>query len=446
MTLAAELEAAFDRLWNVWPPRSITGNGVRKTHDILEEISGQKFTRIEVPTATTCFDWQTPEEWVLRKAYVVGPGGEKVIDARANHLAVCGYSAGYRGTVSRAELDRHLWSRSDLPDATPYITKYYGERDWGFCISQRARDALVDGDYRVEIDAEFINGSLPICELVLPGTTDREILMWSYSCHPAGAHHDLSANLAWSFLARRVAAWKDRRYTYRFVIGPETIGSLAYLARLRPDWAMGHFRADVPYALVVPDNADFMKAKLSAGFVVTCLGRGAWNYKRSRRGDTLADRAAEYVLLHSGPLSFFIHDFSADKGSDELQFCSQGINLPVGSLMRLPYGSPGFPEYHTDQDSKETISFDCIAESIDMYERILLTLEANRTYRATITHGMPQLGRRGLYDDPEAITPLIQFSDGQTDLIAIARKTGISVKHLAALAKRAESAGVLEEV
>lgn len=448
--MQAELERYFDALWNVWPPRSITGDGVRRSLDILETVCGP-IKRIEVPGGTKVFDWTVPPEWVVREAYIITPSGEKICDVRTSHLSLVGYSAPVNRSMSRGELDEHLHSLPSLPDAIPYVTQYYSEpRGWGFCLPHSNRVLFPEGDYHVHIDTELKqDGSLTLGEIVIPGSGDREIMLWSYVCHPNGAHHDLSANLAWAFLAKRVAAWPERRMTYRFVIGPETIGSLAYLAHA----------PEVPYHLrnmVVTDpNYRTLIRNLAAGFVLTCLGRGAWNYKRSRRGDTLADRAAEYVLsdperrlvsiggglaARVGP---FIHDYYVHEGSDELVF--NRFNLPVGSLMRDRYNH--FPQYHTSLDSKETISFDTIADSVDVYERVLKVIEANAVYRCAV-QGVPQLGRRGIYsaDDVAGMTNLYQWSDGQHDLIWIAQRSGIDIHKIAEQAKRAEAAGVLEKV
>ena len=461
MTTPRELEAYFDRLWSIWPPRSLTGSGARQTHDILEEISQQKFTRIEVASGARCFDWTIPAEWKLSDAYIITPDGRKICDARVNHLHVVGYSTPFRGVLSKQELEVHLHSLPENPAAIPYRTTYYVPT-WGFCIAHKDREALAEGTYQVLIDAEHFDGSLTLSECVLPGESGREILLWTYTCHPAGAHHDLSANLAWAALIRRVAAWPRRRFTYRFVAGAETIGSLAYLAQEvnGVDTINGPIYAGVP-----PRNARVrkmelnvrwslvqnLKQKMVAGYVMTCLGRGAWNYKRSQRGDTLADRAAEYVMdqddlmwseINRSNLPPTIHDYYVREGSDELVFNRFG--LPVGSLMRDRYAH--FDSYHTDQDNKAGISFDTIADSVDVYERVLRVIEANRTYRC-IVPGVPQLGRRGLYDEADIVpmTVLYQLSDGSADLLDLAQRTGLDIHVLADAAKRATAAGVLEE-
>src|ERR1041384_2033909 len=224
-----DIESYFDRLWPLL--RSITGPGGRQTHDILGELLPLK--RIEVPSGPAAFGWPVPREWTAREAYVVDPDGRRRFDLKENNLRLLNYSVGFRGVVSRSELDAHLYSRPDLPDVIPYVTSYYEPR-WGFCVTDKERHSLPDGDYEVVIDADHRDGSLTISEAVLPGKETGEVLFSSYTCHPSLANNELSGPLATAFLYRRRAGWRERRLTYLFVFLPETIGALAYL-KMRGD-------------------------------------------------------------------------------------------------------------------------------------------------------------------------------------------------------------------
>lgn len=421
----AEIEAYFDRLWPIM--RSLTGAGVRETHDILGEIV--PLDRIEVPSGETVLDWTVPQEWRLDDAYVVAPDGRRLFDVAENTLRVVNCASPFRGTVSRAELDRHLHSRPDLPDAIPYVTSYYESR-WGFCATHNERASLPDGDYEVVVDSELFDGSLTISEAVLPGTGRGEVLISTYTCHPSMANNELSGPLAAAFLYRRLAAWPERRLTYRFVFAPETIGAIAYLAR----------------------NGDAFRRSLVAGYVLTCVGIDThFHYKRSRRGDSLADRAAEHALHHGG-MPFVIRDFEPT-GSDERQYCSPGFNFPVGSLMRGAHGE--YPEYHTSLDNKSLISFAALQGSIDAYEAMCRTLDRNAVFENLCPHGEPQLGRRGLYpslgtadqrDKVAALLWVLNGSDGATDLLSIAERSGLSIDILADAAAPALAQGLLKRL
>ena len=402
-----KIEEYFDRLWPIL--RSITGKGVRQSHDILSEIIPLK--HFEIPTGSKVYDWEIPKEWSVNEAYVVDPEGKKILDIKDNNLHLVNYSIPFTGTVGLAELNKHLYSLPDLPDAIPYITSYYKER-WGFCISENERQRLSQGDYQVVIDSKLFDGSLTIGEAFLQGESDEEVLISSYSCHPSMANNELSGPLVLAFLYKRLAQIKNRRLSYRFVLLPETIGAIAYLNM----------------------RGEHLKEKLTAGYVVTCIGdAGNFTYKRSRQHNSLADKAALHVLATKNAK---VINFSP-LGSDERQYCSPAFNLPIGSLMRTMYGE--FPEYHTSLDNKEFISFTALQESIDVYFDMLRSLDKNQKYISLYPHGEPRLDKRGLYESighssvPELSTKvlwLLNYSDGEHDLLDIANLSGYSVNEL----------------
>jgi len=409
---SGEIAAYFDRLFPIM--RSITGEGVRDTLRILSEI--QPLDLIETPSGTNVFDWTVPQEWMFREAYVIGPDGKKVIDASDHTLHVLNYSAPFRGSLSRDELDEHLYSLPEQPEAIPYVTSYYNER-WGFCLSDKQRKALANGTYQVVIDTAFIDGSLTIGECVLPGKSDKEVLISTNICHPSLANNELSGPLATAFLARQVAAWPDRNLTYRFVFLPETIGSLTYLAR----------------------EGEHLKSKMVAGYQVVCVGTDQpYLFKMSRQESSLADRAAITALKHRFGESFELRRFAAHWGSDERQYCSPGFNLPLGSIIRSIYDE--YPEYHNSLDNRDLISFPAMAETVETCEFVLKHLDLNERYINQNPHGEIQLGKRGLYptlgnyqenmDQVTAMLWLLNLSDGEHDLIAIAEQSDTDIRLL----------------
>ncbi len=423
MALPDDIASTFDRLWPIL--RSITGAGVRQTHDILSEIV--KLERHEIPSGTQVFDWTIPKEWVVRQAYIIDPQGQRILDVAENNLHLLNYAVPFQGVVSKAELETHLYSLPDKPTAIPYVTSYYAPR-WGFCLSQQQRDKLPEGDYQIVIDTEMIDGSLTISEAVLKGESEQEVLISTYTCHPSLANNELSGPLVAAFLYQKLAALGKRRLTYRFVFLPETIGAIAYL----------HLRGE------------HLKKNVVAGYVLTCIGdAGDFTYKRSRQHTSLADRAAEHVLKHLNTPSKVIN-FSP-LGSDERQYGSPGFNLPMGSLMRSMYGT--YPEYHTSLDNRDFISFTAMAESVEAYFKIMMALENNVIYKNLFPYGEPQLGKRGLYDTigrntiPElssAVFWLLNFSDGEHDLLAIAQKSGYSMELLHQAAQACLATGLIE--
>jgi len=268
--MAAEIRPYFDRLWPI--TRSLTGEGVRQTHEILSEIL--PLERIEIPSGTQVFDWTIPREWKIREAYIMTPAGKRICDMNVHNLHIMNYSVGFRGKMQLEQLQEHLYSLPDQPNAIPYVTSYYNER-WGFCITHDQRMTLTEGEYEVVIDAEHFDGSLTLSECVLPGATPEEVLISTYTCHPSMANNELSGPLVAAFLYKCLAKLENRRLTYRFVFHPETIGAVAYL----------HLRGTL------------LSHRCVAGYVVTCVGDPAgFTLKKSRRGDTIADKAAVHVL------------------------------------------------------------------------------------------------------------------------------------------------------
>jgi len=420
-----EIENMFDELWPIL--RSITGDGVRKTHDILSRIV--PLTRYEIPSGTKVLDWTIPPEWVVREAYVINPDGRRILDIAENNLHLLNYSIPFQQTVSREELDQHLYSIPDKANAIPYVISYYNPT-WGFCISHKERMQLPDGDYTVIIDTDHIQGSLTLSEFVLPGETQQEVFFHTYTCHPSLAHNELSGPLAAIFLARRLSQLPNRRLTYRFVFTPETIGAIAYLAM----------------------RGEELRQNMIAGYVITCVGdNGPLTYKYSRDGNTLADRVAEYVFdqLENGRVSYRPFD---PYGSDQRQYCSQGYRLPVGSIMRTPYGE--YPEYHTSLDNKNIMDFEAMAKTIDVYSKVVNTLELNRTYKNTKPYGEPQLEKiKEIYYNTDTMHASditlaakweIHFCDGEHDLLDIANMSRLDIDLLYKVAERLASAGLFE--
>jgi aminopeptidase-like protein len=401
--LGAELHQFIADLYPIC--RSLTGEGVRRTLALVG--AHIPLTVHEVPSGTPVLDWTVPLEWNLTDAYVKTLSGERVIDAGRSNLHVVGYSEPVHARISRTALDARLFSLPATPDWIPYRTSYY-ERSWGFCVSQRQREQLTDDEYEVCIDATLAPGHLTFGECVLPGDEPGEVLVSCHTCHPSLCNDNLSGIAVATFLARRLAA-ERRRYTYRFLFIPGTIGSITWLARNE---------ATLP--------------RIRHGLVLTCLGDGGGiTYKRSRRDDAEIDRAAEYVLRQSGA-PFAVEPFSP-WGYDERQYCSPGFDLPVGCLMRTPHGR--FPEYHTSADDLSLVRPEALAHSLETCAAILQVLERNRRYLSLNPRGEPQLGKRGLYSAiggvPDAAAQkmamlwVLNLSDGRHSLLDIARRSDL---------------------
>jgi aminopeptidase-like protein len=417
---------AYELIERLFPLcRSLTGDGVRSTFDVLEEVIA--IERTEIPSGTQIFDWLAPDEWNVRDAYIVGPDGTRVVDFRDSSLHVVSYSEPVRATLPLEELRERLHTLPDQPDVVPYRTSYY-HRTWGFCLSHRQLLELEPGDYEVVIDTTLGPGHLSFAELRLDGEDEDagEVLISTYVCHPSLANDNLSGIAVATMLARELSA-RRLRHTYRFVFAPGTIGPLAWLHQNR-------------------DGLD----RIRHGLTLSCIGDGGnLTYKRSRREDADVDLAMETVLRESGAPHRVLP--WEPWGGDERQFCSPGFDLPVGTLMRTPHGE--FDGYHTSADSLDRIRPESLAEAVERCLDLVDVLETNRRYTNLRPYGEPQLGRRGLYrsaggavsspDDERALLWVLNLSDGGASLLDIARRSGLRYPVVRRAAERLEEARLL---
>src|SRR5271165_4944223 len=416
--------ASYRILRDLYPLcRSITGNGVRQSLRMLQDTV--PLSLHEVPTGTKVFDWIVPNEWNIKDAYIKNGAGERLVDFRRSNLHVLNYSIPVHQTMSLAELKPHLFTLPETPDWIPYRTSYYRET-WGFCLSHRQLERLEEGEYEVCIDSTLEPGFLTYGEYRIQGATDDEVLFSCHACHPSLCNDNLSGMTIAARLARLLEG-VSLRYSYRFLWIPGTIGSITWLARNEP---------------ILP--------RIKHGLVLSCVGdAGPFAYKRSRRERAEVDRAVEHVLRHNGQ-SFQVLDFTP-YGYDERQYCSPGINLPVGCFMRTPNGR--YPEYHTAADDLTLVTPSALAESLLQLLRVIQVFEENDCYLNLNPKCEPQLGRRWLYRQmgglkdaaasEMAMLWILNLSDGQNDLLAIAERSGIPFDQISQAADALREARLL---
>jgi aminopeptidase-like protein len=419
--IGGELHDLIARLYPIC--RSISGDGVRQTFELLRPILDLDVT--EVPTSTQVFDWAVPREWNIRDAWIAGPDGRRVVDFADSNLHVLGYSVPIRARMSLEELRHHVFTHPTEPDWIPFRTSYYNE-NWGFCMQRSRLESLPGGEYEVCIDSTLADGAVTYAECVLPGEVEDEILVSTYSCHPSLANDNASGIALVALLGRHLASTR-RRHTFRLLFSPGSIGPISWLAL--NEHRLGRIRA---------------------GLVASCVGDpGPITYKRSRRGDAEVDRAVEIVLRDSG-VEHRIRDF-VPLGGDERQFCSPGINLPVGALSRTP--ADEFPEYHSSADDLDLVRPEALAEAFWTYVAVLEALERNARFRNLSPKGEPQLGKRGLYRSvgggtsrEAALLWVLNLSDGEHDLLAIAERSGLPFEAVTAAAEALEEQDLLQRL
>lgn len=408
--------------------RSITGNGVRQTLSALQEVYPE-LTIHEVPSGTPVFDWTVPKEWNINDGWIKNSKGEKIVDFKDTNLHIMGYSLPVDKDVTLDELKEIVYTQSDQPDAIPYVTSYYKER-YGFCMTQEQKNSLQEDTYHIYIDSELKNGSLTYGEIIIPGETKEEILLSTYVCHPSMANNELSGPAVAIYLAKWLKGLEKRRYTYRIIFIPETIGSITYMSQ--------------------ENHLEWLKEHVVAGYNLSCVGDDrTYSIVDSRYGDTLADKAIKNVLHFIYP-DFKDYSFMK-RGSDERQYNAPGVELPVCAFSRSKYGE--YPEYHTSKDDMGLISPSGLTGAYNAMKTCLEALEANRYYKVQC-YGEPQLGKRGLYptisqkgsyDEVEAMVNFIAYADGRNDLFDISNRIDIPVKDLVPIVKKlADNKLVLE--
>lgn len=426
----------FDRLFPL--NRSIAGPGIEESLQIMAEFMPLHI--FGVPSGAKVFDWITPQGWELRSAVLTGPDGNVICDAKDSNLHVVNYACPVDKVMSLDELQNFLHSLPELPNAIPYVTSYY-EKNWGFCLSQEVRNKLTKGEYHAYIDSSHTDSRIPLAHCFLEGESKKEIFLSSYLCHPSLANNELSGPLVLFGLYKRIKGWKRRRHTFRFVLNPETIGSLCYLSLFGQE----------------------LMDKMEAGLILTCLGGpDKLSYMKSRRGDGLADSLASF-WNKSDPACLRLRQFDID-GSDERQYCSPGFNLPVGQFGRTIYGE--YDGYHNSLDTKEFMDIDVIVKSIDQIEHFLIELDNISPCVNLSPYGEPQLGRRGLYPNINSpstwgmqssdtvfdgrktlkrILMMLNSSDGINNMVDIAEKCECTIGELLPIRDLLVDHGLLAE-
>ncbi len=421
-------EEMYKMVYELFPyNRSLTGDGVRKTLRFIQEHLPM-LEIFEVPSGTKAFDWTVPKEWAINDAWVADLSGKKLIDFKNNNLHVLGYSTPVDKIVTRDELEAHLYSLVDQPEAIPYVTSYYKE-NYGFCLTHIQRESLGEGPFHIFIDSQLFNGNMTYAELFIPGETQEEILFSTYVCHPSMANNELSGPVVATALAKHIQSLEVRHYSYRFLFTVENIGATYYISK----------------------NLDHMRRHIKAGWVLTCIGDNrTYSYVPSRAGNSLTDSISRRVLQDLG--REFKEYMWLDGGSDERRYNSPGVELPIGSLMRSMYGE--YPEYHTSLDNLELVSPSGLQGGLEMMQKVVRILETNFLWTIN-TLCEPQLGRRGLYPNTSTkssgvevrnLINVISFLDGNLDLLEIAEKCKVSYEVVLDIVEKLKNVSLLDKI
>lgn len=409
--------------------RSLSGEGNRITLKYIKDIVPE-MQILTFPSGKRVFDWTIPDEWNVVDAYVQTAEGLKIAQFKENNLHLVGYSEPVDVMVDKSELVKHLHFMPDFPEAIPYVTSYY-ERNWGFCLTKKQFDSLGAGPFRVFIDSSFKTGKqggvMNYGELYVRGYSTQEVIFSTYICHPSMANNELSGPVVATALALYLAGI-DHHYSYRFLFLPETIGAIAYLS----------------------NNLESLKKSVVAGWVLTCLGDGGnFSYIPSRSGNNYADRITRSVMSKNLPQ---FNEYSwLDRGSDERQYCSPGVDLPICSVTRSKYGS--YKQYHTSADDLNFVSESCLWESYLLFQELISEIERNRTPKIRV-FCEPQLGRRGLYpnlsrrdaysESTHDLVNVISYLDGTRNLSEIANLCRLNLAQVEGIVGKLSKEGLID--
>jgi len=384
--------------------RSITGPGIKQSLKYIENIS-PKFKRLKFKTGKKVFDWKVPYEWSIEDAYIQDiKSKKKFANFKKSNLHVLNFSKSINKIVPKQHLLRHIYTLKNQPKLIPYVTSYY-KKNWGFCLSEEERKKLKNKYYKVFIKSKFSKGTLDLSHALFKGESKKEIFFSTYLCHPSMANNELSGPTVLSKLANYLAKKKKIRFSYRFVILPETIGSICYLTKFKKK----------------------LKKNVICGFNISCVGDEK-NYTiiSSKSGNTLADKAL--INQIKSKKNFKKYSF-LNRGSDERQYCAPGIDLPVCGFSRTKYGD--YKEYHTNKDDLNFISKKGLEDSFQILKKIVDSFENDFNWYCFPKSNFncePNLGKRGLYPNisekknynlTNLRMDLIAYSDGKKNLIQI---------------------------
>lgn len=399
----------------LWPlNRSITGEGVNQTLKILKSYN-KKLRVIKFKSGKKVFDWTIPNEWKVHEAWIKDNNGKKIIDFENNNLHLVGYSSSIKKKLFLKQFKDKLHFHKKQPDAIPYVTSYY-KKNWGFCLTyNQLKKMSKKKKYEIYINSKFKKGFLNCAEIYLPGKSKKEILFSTYICHPSMANNELSGPILSIFLSKWLQSLKNRKWSYRFIFVPETIGSIAYLSK----------------------NFKKLKKNVIGGYVLTCLGdERSYSFLPSKFKYSISDKIARQVLKKN--VKIYNEYNWLESRSDEIQFCSPGIDLPIASLMRSKYGE--YPEYHTSLDTfGRVVTTNGLKGSLKLLKKIVYEYEKS-VFPIAKFKCEPQLGKKGLYPnlskkntikiDTRLIQYFLSYSDGQNTIMDIAKKCKVPISKI----------------
>ncbi len=414
--------------------RSITGDGNRKTLNILKEIIPLNI--LEYSTGQKVYDWTIPKEWNIRDAWIKNSKGEKIIDFKLSNLHVVSYSTPIHKKIRLNELDKNLHYLENIPDAIPYRTSYYDE-NWGFCVSYNQYLELFNSgeEYEIYIDSKLDNGSLTLGELIIAGRSEKEHLLSCYICHPSMANDSLSGVIVTALIAKELFKLRGKlEYSYRIIFVPETIGAIAYCA----------------------NNENKIKSIDRALVVTTCGGPGKYGYKQSWDKTCSINTMVEDVFKEN-EVDFNVYPFDIH-GSDERQYSSQGFRINCTTITKDKYYE--YDYYHTSLDNLDFVSPSSLDGTVDLYLQLISRMDKDIVLNNKYPNCEVMLSKHDLYpkiggtisqpnsesskNNLDTILELLFYCDGKVSLYNLSKQLNIELNILYDVAINLIDKGILE--
>jgi len=413
----------------LWPiNRSLTGEGNLETLKILKQIHN-KLKIKNINSGKKVFDWKIPNEWNAYEAWIKNSQGKKILDFKKNNLHLVSYSKKIHKKISLEQLKKNLHFIKDQPEAIPYVTSYY-KKNWGFCMSFNEIKKLKKGNYEVFINSSIKKTNLIYGEILIKGKYKKEIFLSTYICHPSMANNELSGPAVTINLAKWISQ-KKRKYSYRIIFIPETIGSIGYINK----------------------NFKILKKNVIGGFNITCVGDDRnYSFLPSRNGQTLSDKVGlQTIKKYSKNFKKYTW---LNRGGDERQYCSPGVDLPIATLMRSKYGT--YKEYHTSLDNlKKVVTPKGLQGGYSMIKNAINTIEKNKYYVTTFLCE-PHMSKRNLYPSigkkkhvskfTKTMMNVITYCDGKHSINDISYMLKIKEKHVSQILKKLLKFKLIEEL
>jgi aminopeptidase-like protein len=353
--------------------------------------------------------WIIPPSWNVVEAWLKNSKGELIASYEDHPLFLSPYSKEVHTKLSKRDLLKHVFSEPKRPNAFAYNWRYAYDanlqlKDWGITLPKNLVDNLPEDTYEIYIETEVFDSEMLVGEILLKGEREEEIVFLADYCHPGQMNDSFSGLIMFMQVMNTLAQKERRRFTYRFLFMPETIGS----------------------AVFISDNPMRLKKMIGTIFSEMVGWGEQWYIKMSRRGNTYIDTLAKNCINKFKGVNS--SDFMTIYRNDELMFNSVQANVPSLSVQKYPY-----IEYHTSEDSVEKVNIEDLKQAHDMVCYMVDILEKDNVYN--FVHDVPfWMTRYNLFSDDvyEADEFWFKFNlvylymDGTLSVAELADKIGVS--------------------